>query len=59
MDAHSSLGTPMARSKSEEASVAGGLLIGLGDDQITPDRPLPSEYGLAGATAYLSVSWFF
>ena len=45
--------------KAKRRGVAGGLLIGLGDDQITPDRPMPSEYGLAGAPAYLSVSWFF
>lgn len=46
-------------SASESASVTGGLLFGFGDDHITPSRPLPSEYGLAGATAYLSMSWFF
>ena len=53
------LSPSVSYSASEEASVAAGLLFGLGDDQITPDRPLPSEYGLAGATAYLSMSWFF
>ena len=53
------LSPSVSYSASEEASVTGGLLFGLGDDQITPDRPLPSEYGLAGATAYLSMSWFF
>ena len=46
-------------SASDEASVEGGVLFGLGDDQITPERPVPSEYGRARATAYLSMSWFF
>jgi hypothetical protein len=53
------LSPSVSYSASEEASVIGGLLFGFGDDLITFDRPLPSEYGLAGATAYLSMSWFF
>ena len=44
---------------SDAAAVLGGLVVGIGDDQLTTERPLPSEYGLAGITAYLSVSWFF
>lgn len=46
-------------SLSNEASISGGVLVGLGDDRVTTERPLPSEYGLAGVTAYLSASWFF
>ena len=53
------LSPSMSYSASEEANVTAGLFFGLGDDKITPDRQLPSEYGLAGATAYLSMSWFF
>ena len=53
------LSPSMSYSASEEANVTAGLFFGLGDDNVTPDRQLPSEYGLAGATAYLSMSWFF
>jgi hypothetical protein len=54
------LSPSVSYSASEAASVAGGVLFGLGDDQqVTPARPLPSEYGVAGVTAYLSMSWFF
>jgi len=35
------------------------VLIGVGDDQSTPERPIPSEYGLSGTTGYVSLSWFF
>lgn len=53
------LSPSVSYSASEGASVAGGVLFGLGDDQVTPDRPRPSEYGVAAVTAYLSMSWFF
>ena len=46
-------------SASDETAILGGVLVGTGDDQVTVERPLPSEYGLSGTTAYLSVSWFF
>jgi len=47
------------RSLSNEASATGGVFFGFGDDRTTPTMPLPSEYGLAGITAYASVSLFF
>ena len=53
------LSPSVSYSASESASVTGGVLFGLGDDEVTPDRPLPSEYGVAAVTAYLSMSWFF
>lgn len=53
------LSSSMAYSASDETAVRGGVLVGIGDDRLTAVRPLPSEYGLSGTTAYLSVSWFF
>ena len=49
----------VAYSFSNEASIAAGILVGIGDNESSADRPLPSEYGLSGFTAYLSASWFF
>ena len=46
-------------SASDNATVTAGIQIGLGNDQVTEERPLPSEYGLAGSTAFASLSWFF
>ena len=53
------LSPTVAYSLSNEASIAAGVLVGIGDDEVTAARPLPSEYGLASVTAYLSASWFF
>ena len=46
-------------SASDDTSIAGGVYVGLGDDASSLARPLSSEYGLAGTTAYMSVSWYF
>ncbi len=52
-------------SLSNEASLAGGVFVGVGDDALAPDPAAPggfapaSVYGLAGATGYLSLTWFF
>ena len=46
-------------SASDETSIAGGMFFSLGDSEVTPTRPLPSEFGLAGTTAYISLNWFF
>jgi len=46
-------------SASNDVSVGAGLYFGMGDDEITPLRPVPSEYGLAGQTGYISLAWFF
>jgi|TARA_B100001964_G_scaffold239187_1_gene306105 hypothetical protein len=56
----SSLVSPsFAYSVSNEASLNGGLFFGFGDDESTLARPLPSEYGLTGVTAFVSLSWHF
>ncbi|MEE3203165.1 MAG: hypothetical protein VX262_07740, partial [Acidobacteriota bacterium] len=46
-------------SASNETTVSGGVYFGFGASDVTPARPLPSEYGLSGVTGYISVSWFF
>ena len=46
-------------SASNEATVSGGLYFGFGDDEVTPEKPLPSEYGAVGVTVYFSASVFF
>ena len=46
-------------SVSDESVLAGGVFFGIGADENTPARPLPSEYGMAGTTGYVSLSWFF
>jgi len=47
-----------SHSASDEATLAGGAFFGLGDDEIDLSGGLPSEYGVAGTTVYLSVSIF-
>lgn len=49
----------IAYSAGDEVSVSGGLFFGFGDDEPTTANPLPSEYGAAGATVFVSVSFFF
>ncbi|MGH9323128.1 MAG: hypothetical protein ACRD21_02285 [Vicinamibacteria bacterium] len=46
-------------SASDEATVSGGLFLGLGEEDLEGGRTLASEYGLVPATAYVSVSFFF
>ena len=46
-------------SAGDEVSIGGGVYFGFGKNEITPERPLPSEYGLSGTTGYVSLSWFF
>jgi hypothetical protein len=58
-DPSSLLSPSVAYSASDEATVMGGVFVGVGDDELTPGGGLPSEYGLAAATAYFSVSVFF
>ena len=53
------LGPSLAYSASDNAAIAAGVFIGTGADAATDDLPLPSEYGLAGVTGFLSFSWFF
>jgi hypothetical protein len=49
----------VAYNAGDNTSVTSGLFFGFGDTEITAARPLPSEYGLAGFTGYVSLSWFF
>lgn len=46
-------------SVSNEASLAGGVFAGTGASDFEPGQPLPSIYGLAGVTGYLSLTWYF
>ena len=58
-DSSSLIAPSVAYSASNEASIAGGVFFGFGDEEISLTNPMPSEYGLAKMTAYLSLSWFF
>ncbi len=49
----------VAYSAGDNTAVAAGLYFGVGDTEITEAHPLPSEYGLAGVTGFMSVSWFY
>ena len=53
------LGPSLAYSAGNNAAIAAGVFVGIGADESTDDVPLPSEYGLAGITGFLSFSWFF
>ena len=53
------LAPSFAYSAGDETSISGGLFFGVGDSAITPGHSLPSEFGLAGTTGYVSLSWFF
>ena len=46
-------------SVSNEASLAGGVFAGAGASDFVPGQLLPSIYGLAGVTGYLSLTWYF
>jgi hypothetical protein len=57
---HSALLSPsFTYSAGNEISVSGGAFFGMGDDDVTTRRPLPSEYGLAGTTLFVSIALFF
>jgi hypothetical protein len=49
----------VAYSAGDETTISGGVFLGFGASASTPERPLPSEFGLAGTTGYVSLSWFF
>ena len=53
------LGPSVAYSAADNAAISAGVFIGVGDDAAADDLPLPSEYGLAGVTGFISFSWFF
>jgi hypothetical protein len=53
------IGPSFSLSASDEATVSGGAFFGFGDDEPTEERPLPSEYGLAGVSLWVSASVYF
>ncbi len=58
-DLSATLGTSVDYSAGNDTAVTTGAFLGLGDDDATEARPFPSEYGSAGLTGYLSLSWYF
>ena len=52
-------------SMSDEASLQGGMFVGVGDSTLVPVRNMPGQivpssvYGLVGTVGYLSLTWFF
>ena len=52
-------------SMSDEAALAGGMFVGVGDSTLVPVRNMPGQivpssvYGLVGTVGYLSLTWFF
>ncbi len=52
-------------SMSDEAALAGGMFVGIGDSTLVPVRNMPGQivpssvYGLVGTVGYLSLTWFF
>ncbi len=53
------LGPALGWSVGEEFNLAAGAFLGFGADDQTLARPIPSEYGLAKLTGYVSFSWYF
>jgi len=49
----------LAYSLSDDTAITGGVFLGIGNDEATATRLVPSEYGVAGTTAFVSLSWFF
>ena len=58
-DGSSLLSPSFSYSASHQATLTGGVFFGAGDDRMERSGQLPSEYGIIGATAYLSASIFF
>jgi len=58
-DLSATTGTSVAYSASSNVAVTTGAFLGLGDDDATDARQLPSEHGSAGLSVYLSLSWYF
>ena len=58
-DHSATLGANVGHSAGDDTTATVGVFLGLGDDGATVARPLPSEYGSAGLTGYLSLSWYF
>lgn len=58
-DLSATMGASVAYSAGDNTAVTTGAFLGLGDDDASDVLPLPSEYGTAGLTGYLSLSWYF
>lgn len=58
-DLSGTIGASVAHSAGDNVAVTTGTFFGFGDDHATDIRPLPSEYGPAGVSWYLSLSWYF
>ncbi len=58
-DRSSLISPTVAYSLSDAAAIIGGIFLGIGDSEVTATRAVPSEYGPAGTTAFVSLSWFF
>ncbi|HXV60158.1 MAG TPA: hypothetical protein VEK15_05650 [Vicinamibacteria bacterium] len=58
-DDSSLLSPSFAYSASDEATLNGGMFLGLGPEASEPGQPLASEYGLVPTTVYFSVSLYF
>ena len=58
-DSSSLVSPSFGYSAGNNVSISGGLFFGFGDDESTLVRPLPSEYGLAETTGFVSLSWYF
>ena len=53
------LGPSLRYSAGDNAAIAAGVFIGVGNDASTADLPLPSAYGLAGLSGFISFDWYF
>lgn len=49
----------VAYSLSDDSALTGGVYLGVGNDEVTVTRLVPSEYGPAGTVAFASLSWYF
>jgi hypothetical protein len=58
-DGSALLSPSFAFSASDQATVSGGIFLGLGKAALGDGGAPLSEYGLVPTSAYLSVSWFF
>ena len=59
LDRSAIVGPSLAYSASDDTAIAAGAFIGIGDDTLTEDGQLPSEYGLVGVTGFISFNWYF
>jgi hypothetical protein len=58
-DGSSLISPSFTHSAGNNASITGGAFFSTGSDRVTLSRPIPSEYGLAGQTAFVALSLYF